>query len=85
MLRRLFRGKAEQELRLFIADLDHVRVSESPQHLSLRLVQIVPQGLSEIRVKADKLPTPGGVLDGFIRRVPRRFVRHGQGAEVQHL
>ena len=77
-------AEAEQEFDLFVADLHHVGLPEAPEHLLLRLIEIVPQRLAQVRIVGDELAVCLCIFHGAIRRCPRRLARERERPEVEH-
>ena len=77
-------AEAEQELDLLVADLHHVGLPEAPEHLLLRLIEIVPQRLAQVRIVGDELAVCLCIFHGAIRRCPRRLARERERPEVEH-
>jgi len=85
LVRALFRGAVPEEFHLVVADLHHVRLTQTPEHLLLRRVPVRPQGKPQIGVAADKLTLHLCVGHRLLGRRADRLIRQAQGAEVEHL
>ena len=76
--------QAPQEFHLFLADLDHIRLGQTPEHLLPGRLQILPQGFAEIGVKGDQLAVGLCAFHRPVGGAAGRFIGQGQGAEVEH-
>ena len=85
LFRARLRGDAPEELDLFIADLHNVRDGQPPEHFALRVREVTPEGLAQIRVECDELARLFGVVHRRVGRAARRFVRQRERAEVQNF
>ena len=84
VLRSLPRAEAEQELDLLIADLHHIGLPETPEHLLLCLVEAAPERLTQVRIVGDELAVCFCVLHSAICRASCRFVGQRECTEVEH-